>query len=92
MADVIHKISIPVRDTLNALSIMMDEGSEILSAANVNEELAIWYTTNPLKARKKRTLFLVCTGELVPERVKRFIGTVAFLEGAYILHIYESES
>ena len=74
-------------------SLMMPEGSEILTAQIQQKVLCLWalvYSTRPQQLRK---IEIIGTGNYIDENVKRkYISTVQMADGKLIFHVFEKLS
>lgn len=87
----IHRYPVVVSDRV---PISMDEGAEILSVAPARDgdgysELELWATAYPGEKVGWRELVIVGTGNPVPPRPLRFIGTCVMPRGL-VWHVFEA--
>lgn len=91
----IHKTSFPLDRLTDTLVVSLPTGSEILSVGNQHETLVVWYKTDTDKKdheKQNHKLRIATTGNpLGIERVvpSRFLGTVQFQDGAFVVHVFE---
>lgn len=66
-------------------------GSVILSVGNPKENLWVWILVNPNETEKETKKFRIYgTGHPVDESILgRFLGTVSFMDGNLIFHVFE---
>jgi hypothetical protein len=68
------------------------EGSRILSVQNQKESLVLWaMVPDQPFSYESRKFYIATTCHLVPFEfeVEEFLGTVQFLEGSYVVHVFE---
>ena len=74
------------------LTVLLSSGSKILCVKNQFERLTIWYTHNHQTATTTQVeLLVVHTGscpDISQDRL-RYIDTVMFADGTYVLHVFE---
>lgn len=59
----------------------------ILAVGNQHEKLMVWHRSDP---REDRAIAILMTGQASPdEKEAKFLGTVLFLGGAYVVHVFE---
>lgn len=74
----------PIADVPGIQSLLI---GPILAVGNQQEELMVWHRSEP---RKHRAIAIVMTGQASPdEEEAKFLGTVLFLGGAYVIHVFE---
>lgn len=76
----------------SAQAIEMPVGSTFLSAATQHGEIAMWFEVPEYeKQREERKFIPIGTGTQIdiPVNERKFLGTALFLEGNFVLHIFE---
>jgi hypothetical protein len=82
----IYKYDIPLTDHI---SLPLPLGSEILSVGNQRERLCIWALIDTdVRTEKVHKLRVAGTGHPLNEDVQ-FLGTVQFMSGDLIFHVFE---
>ena len=71
----LNKVSMPIEAT-------------ILSVGEQYDELCIWAQVNPELRTEEKEFYCVATGTNVPDDAGRFLGTVLFYNGQYVIHVY----
>jgi hypothetical protein len=73
--------------------LLMPKGAEVLSCQRQDESVCVWALVDPApkNARETRGFLVVLTGQPIPERLGRFIGTVQFSETpmTWVFHVFE---
>lgn len=72
-------------------SVMLPEGSDILSAQVQGGTLCLWVKVNPKAPLSRRTIRIFGTGHPVPDEPLVFIDTVQMAGGALVWHVFELE-
>lgn len=75
-------------------AVRMPAGAKALSVGiQFEERLVLWAEVDPDKPHTDVWFYLVQTGKDIPDGVvwagRKYIGTVQFWNGDYVLHIYE---
>ena len=73
-------------------TISMPKGSKILSVQRQNKIPCIWALVNPNEEEnEEKKILLIETGNIFnsPTDKLNFIGTLQFIDGSYILHVFE---
>lgn len=65
--------------------------AELLSVGNQHGQLVLWVLANIDHPTTQRTVHLSLTGQEHCEDAGRFLGTVLFAEGAYVVHVFEEK-
>ncbi len=94
MPTVIHKYSTLVGDVDDIIYHDMPVGARVVSVANVpapgQEWLAIYAEVNPSRNKVKRKFRVAGTGHPLDLPTNaQFVGTAVFMNGRYILHVYD---
>lgn len=89
----VWKYSIPVGQLEDVIAFAMPIGAHVLSVGNQNEWLCIWAGVNETDREEKREFYVVGTGNPLPP-VSRgdFIGTVQFMDGKFVVHVFEKRT
>lgn len=93
----IHKVSCELGSLQDWTEFTMPKDAKVLSVGNQGESLCIWYETDPdTKPKSEPHWFRVAgTGHPLDEEGYpnrgRFLGTVQFMGGKLIFHIYEEK-
>lgn len=90
---VILKQSIPILKTRYIVEFAMPRDAKVLSIANQNESLTVWYESDDrslfdIVQRKIVRFELVMTGQ-VCTLAGEFKGTLLFDNGKYVIHVYQ---
>lgn len=87
------KFSKPVGELTDVISFQMPTGADVLSTDNQNETLCIWAKVDVSRKSEKREFYVVGTGNPLPP-VSRgdFIGTVQFMDGKFVVHVFEKRA
>lgn len=87
---IIHKYVI---DSINTYYLNLPRNSQILSVQNQREKLCVWVRIeDPTEKEKKvHTLRVFMTGDENTDNTAnlRFISTVQFAQGAFVVHVFE---
>ncbi len=84
---VVYKYKLKQKDLQ---SILMPEGAKIISAQIQFGNIVLWAYCNPLNYVENRVIEILTTGNEVPnEYFREFLGTVQFIGGDLIYHIFE---
>lgn len=88
MTNEVWKFVLPFQDEV---TIDMPKGAEIISVANQYETLCVWcLVPQPVKERQSRRFRIIETGHPIDCSMSlRFIGTVLFVEGSLVFHVFE---
>lgn len=86
----VWKFATPVNQLDDVIELAMPEGAAVLSAVNQREHLCIYAECDPQAAPVKRRFRVAGTDHpLTPAVNRRFVGTVIFMSGDFVLHVYE---
>ena len=80
---------------MGANSITMPRAAKILTVAAQYDELQMWALVDPDAPREDRVFFVLGTGQNLPEKISasfwdRYIGTCQLMDGALVVHVFES--
>lgn len=69
--------------------VKLPKGAEVLSVQvdNKTEMPALWAKVNPSNTAETRAIFILATGQPVPQKANRFIST--FQSGQFVWHVFE---
>lgn len=74
----------------DVVELMIPAGAKVLSAVNQRETLCIYAECDPQAPPVKRRFRVAGTDHpLTPAVNRRFVGTVIFMGGDFVLHVYE---
>ena len=92
MSNVILKYPLPATELpVGQFSITVPKSARLLSVGNQNGNLVFWYIVNPEEMEETKDVQFIGieTGSSVQSLNKsKFINTVQFKGGAYILHLF----
>lgn len=71
------------------VSVSMPKDARVLSVGNQHEQLAVWAVASPGSLIETRKFLVLCTGEPYEGTVAKFLGTVQFDNGVFIVHVFE---
>ena len=91
----IYKFAIKLQDIIDVVEIAMPRNAVVLSVGNQNENLCVWAetNTNDQKIGHIRHFRVAGTGHPLDVGIPlgRFLGSVQFLDGELVFHIYEEK-
>ena len=70
-------------------SFKMPEGAEILTVARQGNCTCLWALVDSEAPLCVRTFVMIGTGHEIPESNLTFIGSVQYIEGAIVMHVFE---
>lgn len=74
--------------------IELPNGSRILSCANQNGQLYVWFICeDDQPTSEKRYFYVLDSGQKAPDKIHmiNFIGTVLFHDGKNVVHVFEGK-
>ncbi len=95
MRETIWKFTVSLNQICDVTLIDMPKGAEVISVVNQREELTFYAKVNSGEKETEIKKFRVAgTGHSLEftkhwEMKERFIGTVLFMKGDFVLHVYE---
>jgi len=69
--------------------IEMPINAKIISMKNQCEEIVLWAEVNAVNALEIRSFVVLATGDTKLDDPLKYHATLQFLEGNYVVHIYE---
>ena len=86
----IFKYNLPVKlAVLSPEKIEIQKGAIFLKAKNQREELSLWFEVDPEETEVEDVhFFIVHTGDYLPDNKKKYLETVLFDDGSYVVHLY----
>lgn len=86
----VWKFATALCDVTDVTELDMPEGAKVLSAVNQRETLCIYAECDPQARVVKRRFRVAGTGHPLEQLVnRRFIGTVVFMGGDLVFHVWE---
>lgn len=87
----IWKYTTGLRELDNGIGFAMPAGAKVLSVGNQNENLCLWVEVDDTAKTipESRSFRVVGTGHPLSGDEGRFIGSVLFLGGSLVFHVYE---
>jgi hypothetical protein len=88
MTQQIHKYDLSFKDTQR---VMMPRGAVVLSVQNQYGNLTLWARVDTQEEHVEHGFLVLCTGQPMPEpeELGRFVGTVQFHGGGFIVHVFD---
>jgi hypothetical protein len=77
--------------TINLLT-TVPAGAEFISAGFSDGQLSAWAIVNPNHGTDPRCIYVIGTGQPLPEGSLRHLGTVNDPDGFHIWHIFEEDT
>ena len=88
----VHKVQLTNKyDVLATTTVPFNapEGLTWLHVANQNDEICVWYEVDTSQPTGRYVLHIVGTGQAIPERATRYVGTALMADGNFVFHVYE---
>jgi hypothetical protein len=85
----IWKYSTGLRELDNTIVFAMPEGATVLSVGNQDENLYLWAEVDATAKPESRSFCVRGTGHPFTGDEGRFIGSVIFMGGSLVFHVYE---
>lgn len=79
-------------DITDRQTVQMPAGADILDVQFQRGELRVWVLVEPANPPEPRTLVIVGTGNPVPDRDLRHIGTVQHAGHQFVWHVFEDRT
>ena len=70
----------------NTLSV--PKGTRFIHAANQYEQITVWAEVDTTQSFESRTLWVVGTGNPMPETSVDYIGSAILMNGNFVFHVY----
>ena len=70
-------------------SFAMPQGAKILTVARQNDESCLWALVDSEAPLCRRTFVMLGTGHEILENNLTFLGSVQYIEGAIVMHVFE---
>lgn len=89
----IWKFAVPLIELSDTISVKMPPNARVLSVGNQNETLCFWCAVTCAEPTDDREFFVIGTGNPAMDEIhtpKRFIGTVQFHGGAFVVHVFDA--
>lgn len=77
-------------DPTGNCKLLLPKSAFILSVQNQKERLVLWASWEPDEEEAEvRHFSILTTGQHVPRWQRKFLGTVQFQSGDYVVHVFE---
>jgi hypothetical protein len=87
----IWKYDTGLRALDNTIGFAMPEGAKVLSVGNQHQRLCLWVEVDDQGKPESRAFCVRGTGHPLTGDEGEFIGSVIFMDGALVFHVYEQE-
>jgi len=86
----VYKYDLTMSEVNDIVHFDMPAGARILSAGNQRERLCVWAEVDPARRPVSRRFRVAGTGHPLKLPVNAvFVGTVLFMHGELVLHVYD---